>query len=997
MRLLPRNTRLAAITQNKILKVLSPTDRLRTTDKAFLFYPLVFLYLLGLRLCERFPPRRGFALALAIAFLLPLPAHAQYQLPKNVFGNGGGAASSSSHLVVGTFGQALIGVMQSSANGKYVGFWYLGGIASNNTLPLVENVSASFQGQTILPLGNDLAKVLEDFPTPVTIHVTARDPDPGDAVKKIAFGLEGKILHVDSTAADGWTWPDLDLGPLPFTSDQGPSLMVTAFDSRNLSSLPAFRSFKIIAQPCWLKEHPEAFTFQEERYKFDLRFPKPIYGLDETIKSGVFLVGGKRIAFGLDFNMKWEHSILTHQDLKESLTGYFNAILFSAKLLEYAGPGTLVIDEEFAIEQAQAKFMIDTGWHDLYFIGFKFGIPKIAQVKVGVSLEGKVALVVDLGLDSCLELIGRKSQIYPVFSVRGGAVATIEVLFGIASAAVRAGPGVDIWIIPPNTDLASWRMGGQVWLNWEASGRLFWIFKFKKSGTIGPEQFGDPRPGQEMIFETGFTQLQSNLPEVAAKPAVASDSSGNLLLVWMKDLEPMEGLAIPQIQLAHWNSQQGFTRLAPLTIGDNFDSDPGIAMDRSGNAMVVWTRNKLAITDTARAFEEVLANSEIASMFYEARSKSWSAATLITNDELADGLADIAMSDHSALCVWTHTKDNDLETRGDWEIRASVRQNNAWSAPALLTNNSAADYNVKVAMEQAGRGLAVWTHDADAQDSTVHDIDIQYAVWNGSNWLPPANLTKTGNEEHHPAVSFDATGAAYAAWIEREVLSDNAIVERLLFSKGEVQQVAWSAPEIVFADSLLLEEPALKITTRAGKEIAMLSWRGEDDTDGDMFLSLKNLTSNSPWTVPTQVSQDTLVDWMSAAVFDSRNNAMILSVKTDLNNPATDNSKLGNFGDGIEYFTTGTRSNLQLAGAVNMVGGYLGDVTGEGKVTALDALVLETYRLGLLQRSDYLERIALGFGDVNFDGAANAQDVRFILQHAVEETVPHPVGKWIWF
>jgi hypothetical protein len=347
--------------------------------------------------------------------------------------------------------------------------------------------------------------------------------------------------------------------------------------------------------------------------------------------------------------------------------------------------------------------------------------------------------------------------------------------------------------------------------------------------------------------------------------------------------------------------------------------------------------------------------------------------------------------------VWAHTKDNDLTTRGDWEIKYAMRQNNLWSAPALLTNNNAADHSAKVAVNAEGQGVAVWTNDADADAATVNDIDIQYAIWNGSTWSAPLPMTNTIFEEHHPETAFDAAGAPYAAWVEREIFPDSSKLERLMFSRGNLQQQSWSAPEFVFADSLLLEEPSLQITSRAGEEIAMLSWRGYDGADGDMFLSLKNLTANSLWSQPIAVSQDTLVDWMTTATFDSRNNAMILSIKTDLYNPATDNSKLGNFSDGINYFAAGIRSNLQLASAVNTTGGYLGDVTGDGKVTALDALVIETHRLGLLTQADYLKRIELGFGDVNFDNAADALDVRFILQHAVEETVPHPIGKWIWF
>jgi hypothetical protein len=51
-------------------------------------------------------------------------AQAQYQLLSSVFGVGGGMLTSSSHRIVGTIGQPVIGVEASTANNNYVGYWY---------------------------------------------------------------------------------------------------------------------------------------------------------------------------------------------------------------------------------------------------------------------------------------------------------------------------------------------------------------------------------------------------------------------------------------------------------------------------------------------------------------------------------------------------------------------------------------------------------------------------------------------------------------------------------------------------------------------------------------------------------------------------------------------------------------------------------------------------------------------------------------------------------
>jgi hypothetical protein len=864
---------------------------------------------------------------------------------------------------------------------------------------LIEGITASFQGQTIQPIGNDLAKVLNGLTTPVTIQVNARHTNPGDNITKVRFNLDGQIYE-DGNAADGWSWPNLNLGALPPTSASRPNqLTIQAFDSHNAGSNPAVRRLNIIARPCWISTHPSNFTFQADRYKFDRGFPKPGYGLDYTIPRSVFLIGGKRIFVGLDFNSLWEHSLLSHRDFQESLIGHLNVEVFGARIVRHDQPGTLSVDDKFDIEQAGVQWQWNSDFQRVYYQGVDFDL-WFARMNASIKFFVKLEIDLNMAFNNCLTL-GPEASFVPTLTGKGEGSASADAFWGVVNIRAGVNPYLSLWLITPLTDAENWGTGGKVWLDWWASWKVWPFKRRKKHGQLGPYQFGQPRPSSPGIqSEEIITQVEPNLPEILVRPAVASDTLGNVLLIWMKNGAPTSDLTIPQIYATIWDAERGFTSEKPLTSRNTFDSDPAVAMNKSGNAVLVWTRNKSVLSDSSRPIEEILANTEIVSMFYDAASKAWSSALPITNDALADGLADVALSRQGiALCLWTHTKDNNLETRNDWEIKYAIRQGNSWSTPALLTNNNAADHSVKVAMSNDGRGMAVWTHDADADARTANDVNIQYAIWNGTSWLPPANLTNTPFEEHHPEVAFGAVrpGMPCAVWVEREILPDSSKVERLMYARGSLQNLVWTPPEVVFADSALLEDPTIQITTRAGEEIALLSWRGYAGEDGDMFVSLKNLTTNTPWSPPVSVNPDTLVDWMSTAVIDSRNNAMILSVKTDLYNPATDNSKLGNFGDGLNYFTAGMRSNSQLSSTVNTVGGYLGDVTGDNKVTALDALVIETYRLGLLNRAGYLNRLKLGFGDVNFDNATNDLDAKFILQYVVEKTVTLPVGKWIWF
>ncbi len=74
--------------------------------------------------------------------LLPLVAHAQYQVLNGTFANGGGVRVGGGYIVYDTAGQPAIGVVSGASNTAKTGFWYCAGISST-----VDVAFASFAGE----------------------------------------------------------------------------------------------------------------------------------------------------------------------------------------------------------------------------------------------------------------------------------------------------------------------------------------------------------------------------------------------------------------------------------------------------------------------------------------------------------------------------------------------------------------------------------------------------------------------------------------------------------------------------------------------------------------------------------------------------------------------------------------------------------------------------------------------------------------------------------
>jgi hypothetical protein len=148
--------------------------------------------------------RAALLLTVSVALLaLAIPASADYSIPQSVVGSGGDEASGPNHRLVGTVGQAAIGVVAGPSNIHEIGFWYQPGW-----------ILTSVEEGEGLPTRYWLGQNQPNPFNPVT-SIRFALPKPGRVVMRLydVAGREARVL-VDEELPAGWHRTVLEAGGL---------------------------------------------------------------------------------------------------------------------------------------------------------------------------------------------------------------------------------------------------------------------------------------------------------------------------------------------------------------------------------------------------------------------------------------------------------------------------------------------------------------------------------------------------------------------------------------------------------------------------------------------------------------------------------------------------------------------------------------------------------------------------------------------------------------
>lgn len=779
--------------------------------------------------------------------------------------------------------------------------------------------------------GNDHPEIVGQFISGIdlinTFTANINVPYDSKVISRVDFNLSGTII-TDYDVSDGWG-VDINMGSL--TEDA--TLTAQAFDESGYASEIGDVSIDMVSMPSWVfasgNEYEMGFNNEEYFIRVSAA-PELALKFESLIADSVLLLGGLstditgtlNLIFraGLDgaANISGNGEILGNiMSPTPDVSNIGTEIEVLASLNDDWSLGNLYISGNSSSRsptpEVGANWLVDSSTTPLS-IDADLGAEILSRVNVSASAEGSLELMDGTVLSSELEIAVDAST-------------TISNLYGVAEVSLLTHPSA---VIHSNTYKSkaggsSQSQDGSFTIPYEIVGSLGWGsysgVLFEGQLPIGQDAwtFGDPTQTQDrldMLLARRETIL-NNIPDVMPSPDMATNNTGQGMLVYMKDRDPVQGSPNPEIYYSIWDGNNYGNPLA-LTDNEYFESSPNLEFLPNSNALCVWTSNETLAAENL-SLSEVLANQELQYSIWDAQSASWSEIQNITSDSFADGLSALSVrNDTSAVVVWTHSKSVSEHAPEDWEIYYAVWNGFAWTPPSGITDDTAADLDPTIAYLDGGDALSVWLSDADHNFETVDDLELKYALWEGTAWSASTKITANDFKESNPQLETTSDGDAYLTWISNELLPDSSKINRIYMSRWDSSLNQWSTPVIIISDDHFIETAEINSTTIGVDEHIALSWRGYDGYDGDVFISFHSLQDPlNLWTEPVQMSSDELADWMLTSAIDANSNLLFVDMKVDYSLPSNQMFRQGNFFDGLNVSSRGIRSSGELSEELN--------------------------------------------------------------------------------
>jgi hypothetical protein len=194
---------------------------------------------------------------------------------------------------------------------------------------------------------------------------------------------------------------------------------------------------------------------------------------------------------------------------------------------------------------------------------------------------------------------------------------------------------------------------------------------------------------------------------------VAADAIGNVIAVWQQNVANRATIRTARLDAASglWS--------APITLHDptKWGYEPELAIDASGNAMVVW----YAADDAGQA--NGVANLGVMANRFSAGAAAWSGAVAVQLNTAPPGVAPHVAADGAghAIAVWLQRAPGSATRLELWGAHFDAA-GAGWAAPLKLMTDAAAygqgDQKPRVAVNAGGEAVVVWYQRVDAATGT---------------------------------------------------------------------------------------------------------------------------------------------------------------------------------------------------------------------------------------------------------------------------------------
>jgi subtilase family serine protease len=788
-------------------------------------------------------------------------------------------------------------------------------------------------------------------------------------VERVEFILNDQVI-VDDNPNDGWS-ATFDMGSLPAGLN---NLIVKAYSSINIASLPVVKKIKVENLPEWVTRN---FQFLET---FEVNIDNAYLNFALKLKSLESQGGGpfsyiarinKEVMFlpkesiEAESDLWFIFGIPLDETLSWKLGGRFS---LSQKILgRDVGNTEAELSVILNADNSLNSFLLLYEKEALLFgVEVKQKYPLVpglnAVIGGGFDVYGKLSVqIVSNLIGNEIKFVvtpdGEKTRLSPGIGLKFNLIGGLEILFGIVSGELVLSPRFDLdigatFVTYPINEGLKFTASGEGRVEWRVIGSVFWGAWERElySGVFGPWEIFDTdatKVSMSRLHSQRLTYYEVvQLPTVLPLPSISTDSNGNVMVVW---LEKEDDNSPPQIFYSFKPVDGNFSIPQPLVNNAFYKSDPKIVFNPDGTANAVWVQNSQteSFLATNPSLSEILRYQDIYYSYWD--KSSWSTPILVTQEtagnEKSDGVPTIIVSPDNSekLILWTrNVLDSSLQRTG-LEIFYARMTSEGISAPLPLTTNSYADLMVRGCYYANGKALAIWVRDEDGDPETVNDNEIYYSKWSDGNWEVPQRLTNNLNQEKDLSIASLKDGRALATWVEIETLEDSTLRYYLMSSVFDPFTNSWSTPEVIHRSHHFIETPIVNVEAR---NIATVTWRGYyQNINGDILIALRDFRDqSSKWTVPKPISNDELIDWMIATAIDASSNQYFVHLKSSTDS-LSGNQKINkpNFFGGLTLTVKGIKSGAQISDELNFSSYLIAAdlVVDSTSITVVDSLLRE--------------------------------------------------------
>lgn len=343
--------------------------------------------------------------------------------------------------------------------------------------------------------------------------------------------------------------------------------------------------------------------------------------------------------------------------------------------------------------------------------------------------------------------------------------------------------------------------------------------------------------------------IESDDTNNAAYPDIAVDRNGNAVVVWRQDDGSVSSIyANLYVAGTGWGTPELIE-----TNNDGSAYSPRIAFDADGNAIAVWQQS-----DSIRP--NIWVNRYVT-------GSGWGTAELIESDNTGSAFGPLVVVDDSgnAIAVW-YQFDGSYYSIWSNHYEAGT----GWgTADVIESDDTGNAYNPRIALDGDGNALAVWRHNDGSRFNIVANRYVVGAGWGTAELIESDNSGTASS----PDIATDSSGNALAVWMQ----DDGTVAGGThynVWSNRYVVGAGWGTPELIESvDTIDATYPRIAFDD---SDNALAVWIQWDETADLQSLWANRYVAGSGWGSAEEVDSSADYGYSQQLAFDGDGNALVV-------------------------------------------------------------------------------------------------------------------------